>query len=523
MSADPNWPLAFKRFGHGPRPADRGRTGDPREALLAEASKPGAAVLDTPGLLATADYQKLVFADQAEKKRLRDLGAMQLSRSALPSYLPIAIPVDPGAPPVLAGAAPVAAAPMAGGVSMGANAMAGPNAMAPNVMASPAAMASANPMAGPKAPEAPEGKAFRSEALARLEKAATADIGFVERWVAFWSNHFCVSVSKSNLVHVAAGSFEREAIRAHAFGRFSDMLLAVERHPAMIHFLDNQQSIGPDSIAGKRRKVGLNENLAREILELHTMGVGSGYSQGDVTSLARIITGWTSVGPDGKLGDPGTFAFNANAHEPGAQTVLGRVYEQDGEAQGEAALADIAKSPATAQHIAKKLAKAFVSDDPQPALSAKLAAVFQDTGGDLLALAKALIEAPEAWSAPPAKLRNPWEWTVASYRAFAKEPTDPGQTLNALRSLGQPLWQPAGPNGFSDDTAAWLSPEGMKTRLEVAAQFSHQIKDAPKPTDLVDPILGAMASADTRETIARAETPEQAYALLILSPEFMRR
>jgi len=518
MSADANWPLAFKRFGHGPRPTDRGRSGDPREALIAEISRPDAALLDAPGLLSTSDNQKLVFADQAEKKRLRDLGAVQLSRSALPSYLPIAIPVEPGVAPVLAGGAASAAPVMAG------NMMATPNAMAGgNMMSGANAMAAPGAMAPPKAPEAPEGHAYRSEALARLLKATGADMGFAERWVAFWSNHFCVSISKSNLVHVAAGSFEREAIRAHAFGRFADMLRAVEQHPAMLHFLDNQQSIGPDSQAGKRRKVGLNENLAREILELHTMGVGSGYTQTDVTSLARVITGWTTAGPDGKMGVPGTFVFNVNAHQPGAQTVLGKSYAQAGEAQGEAALDDIAGHPATARHIANKLTKAFLSDDPQPQLAAKLAAVFQTTGGDLLALAKALIEAPEAWSAPATKLRNPWEWTVASYRAFAKEPTDPGQALNALRLLGQPLWQPAGPNGFSDDTAAWLSPEGIKTRVEVAALFSRQIKDAPKPTDLVGPILGAAASSDTLESIARAETPEQAYALLILSPEFMRR
>lgn len=514
MSADANWPLALKRFGHGARPVDKARSGDPREALIAEISKPDAALLDAPGLLSTSDNQKLVFADQAEKKRLRDLGAAQLARSALPSYLPIKTPVAP----VLAGGVAGAAPAMAGNMMTAPNAMAG-GAMMPavNAATAPGAMAAA------KASEAPEGRAYRSEALARLAKAVGADIGFAERWVAFWSNHFCVSISKSNLVHVAAGSFEREAIRAHAFGRFADMLRAVEQHPAMLHFLDNQQSIGPDSPAGRRRKVGLNENLAREILELHTMGVGSGYGQTDVTSLARVITGWTSVGPDGKMGVPGTFVFNVNAHEPGAQTILDKSYAQAGEAQGEAALDDIAHYPATARHIANKLAKAFVSDDPQPQLAAKLAAVFQATGGDLLALAKALIEAPEAWSAPATKLRNPWEWTVASYRAFDKVPTDPGQALNALRLLGQPLWQPAGPNGFSDDTAAWLSPEGIKTRVEVAALFSRQIKDARRPADLVDPILGAAASSDTRETIARAETPEQAYALLILSPEFMRR
>ena len=306
-------------------------------------------------------------------------------------------------------------------------------------------------------------------------------------------------------------------------GRFADMLLAVEQHPTMLHFLDNQNSVGADSKAAKNRKAGLNENLAREILELHTVGVGSGYTQTDVTSLARVITGWTSVGAQGKLGEPGTFAFNVNAHEPGPQTVLSRVYAQAGVDQGEAALADIAATPATAQHVARKLARAFVADDPDPKLVAHLAQVFEDSHGDLSTLAKALVTAPEAWAAPPTKIRNPWEWLVASNRAFGQSPSDPGRALNALRLLGQPLWQPAGPNGFSEDTSAWLSPEGLKTRVEVAVQFAKQVKDVPNPNALTDSVLGSAASADTRQTIARAETPEQAYALLILAPEFMRR
>ena len=166
-------------------------------------------------------------------------------------------------------------------------------------------------------------------------------------------------------------------------GRFADMLRAVEQHPAMLNFLDNAQSVGPDSRAGQNRKRGLNENLAREILELHTMGVGSGYSQTDVTRLAQVLTGWTIVGREGKLGEPGAFAFNPNAHEPGAVTLLGRVYGQDGLAQGEAALADIARQGATAAHIARKFARHFVADDPDPALVARLAEVFRGSDGDL--------------------------------------------------------------------------------------------------------------------------------------------
>ena len=191
-------------------------------------------------------------------------------------------------------------------------------------------------------PKPPEQTLFRADAQARLERACAAPIGYVERLVAFWSNHFCVSVAKSNIGRAAAGAFEREAIRPHVLGRFADMLRAVERHPVMLNFLDNAQSIGPNSLAGHNNRAGLNENLARETLELHTMGVGSGYSQTDVTQLARILTGWTLAGREGKLGEPGAFAFNPNAHEPLAQRrLLGRVYAQEGVAQGEAALDDL--------------------------------------------------------------------------------------------------------------------------------------------------------------------------------------
>jgi uncharacterized protein (DUF1800 family) len=253
------------------------------------------------------------------------------------------------------------------------------------------------------------------------------------------------------------------------------------------------------------------------------MGVGSGYSQNDVTGLARILTGWTIVGRDGKLGEAGAFAFNASAHQPGPATVLGRAYGQDGLAQGEAALADIARQSATAEHIARKFARHFVADAPDPALIGRLAKVFGDSDGDLGALAQALIKDEAAWRAPATKIRNPWEIVVAAARAFNHPQGDPGPALNALNLLGMPLWQPGGPNGFSDATSAWVSPEGMTMRLELAAQLARATRDAPDPAALVEEILGPGVSAPTREAVARAESREQAYALLIMSPEFQRR
>ena len=306
-------------------------------------------------------------------------------------------------------------------------------------------------------------------------------------------------------------------------GHFGDMLKAVEQHPAMLFFLDNQQSIGPNSKAGQRSKRGLNENLAREIMELHTLGVGSGYTQADVTTLARILTGWTYAGRAGRLGEPGSFVFNVNAHEPGTQTLLGRSYPESGLAQGEAALGDIARHPATAKFIATKFARHFVADDPPPALVVRLNDVFRKTDGDLKALALALVDSDEAWQAPMTKIRSPYEYLIAIGRLMARIPEDPGRYLNGLNILGQPLWTPAGPNGFADTNAAWAAPEEMKLRLDIAAQVASRIGDSLDARDLLDIAMSDAASQDTRQTIARAETRQQAFALLLMSPEFQRR
>ncbi len=301
------------------------------------------------------------------------------------------------------------------------------------------------------------------------------------------------------------------------------MLKAVEQHPAMLFFLDNQQSLGPDSRAGQNRKRGLNENLAREIMELHTLGVGGGYTQDDVTSLARIITGWTFAGRQGRLGTPGTFVFNANAHQPGPQHLLGRTYADTGVAQGEAALADIARHPSTAKFIATKFARHFVADEPPPALVARLQEVFRKSDGDLAALATTLLDSDEAWQAPQTKIRSPYEFLVATGRLLAPVPEDPGRYLGGLNLLGQPLWSPAGPNGFPDTNAAWAAPEGMKLRLDIAAQVSSRLADTVDPRNLLELVAADAASPETRRTIERAESRQQALALLLMSPEFQRR
>ena len=317
------------------------------------------------------------------------------------------------------------------------------------------------------------------------------------------------------------GAYEREAIRPHVLGKFSDMLLAVETHPAMLLYLDNARSIGPDSIAGIRRGKGLNENLAREIMELHTLGVRTGYTQTDVTNFAKVITGWTVRPPKQDPVHGGEFWFNERMHEPGSQNVIGKTYTKDGFAQGRDVLEALAHHPATAKHIATKLATHFVADVPPQSLVDKLAKRFRDTGGDLLQVTKTLVTAPESWQTRD-KLKKPGEWTVAAMRASGLALQDVRRVVNAQNMLGEPLWRPPAPKGFSDDSAAWL--DGMAQRLDIANQVGRIAGNAgQEPDAMVDVALGPLASRDTRETIKRAASRPQALALLLMAPEFQRR
>jgi uncharacterized protein (DUF1800 family) len=495
--------VALNRFGLGARGGASGdfvnAASDPRGFVKAELDRPNGMLLEVPGLQSTPALAQAVFAYQFQIVQARNGAAKS------------------GAPKTEADPVANRATDIAG------------KAAAMEATDANAAMAPAQTMQ-PDAPKpAPQPaniiqKTYRAEALARLQRAVAVDCGFVERLVVFWSNHFCISANKGGLARMWAGSFEREAIRPYVLGRFGDMLKAVEQHPAMLFFLDNQQSQGPESRAGQNRKRGLNENLAREIMELHTLGVGGGYSQDDVTSLARIITGWTYAARLGQLGVPGTFAFNANAHQPGAQRLLGKTYENTGVAQGEAALADLARHPSTAKFIATKFARHFVADDPSPALVARLRDVFGKSDGDLKALALALLDSDEAWQTPMTKVRSPYEFLVATGRLLGRAvPEDPSRYLGGLNLLGQPLWSPAGPNGFPDSNAAWAAPEGMKLRLDISAQVASRVAENVDPRELLELVAADAASTETRRTIERAESRQQALALLLMSPEFQRR
>src|SRR6516162_6378011 len=369
---------------------------------------------------------------------------------------------------------------------------------------------------GPGVPQ----QIYLAEAKARIHAALGAEIGFLERLVWFWSNHFCVSADKGNVRQIC-GAYEREVIRAHVLGRFGDMLLAAESHPAMLIYLDNARSIGPDSIAGLRQKRGLNENLAREILELHTLGVRTVYTQEDVTRFANVITGWTFV-PFRQ--DPlrgGEFEFNPRMHQPGEQTVIGRSYPDAGLQQGRAVLAALARHPATANHVAAKLARHFVADEPPPALVERLAKRFLATQGDLKEMAKALVAAPEAWEAPRAKLKRPGEWVVGILRAAGVTPPDIGPVMQAHNLLGEPLWRPPAPNGFADESAPWL--DGLTQRLDIANQFARRLGAEADPRDVFEQALAPLASSETRQAILRAESRPQALALLFMASEFQRR
>jgi uncharacterized protein (DUF1800 family) len=375
--------------------------------------------------------------------------------------------------------------------------------------------------------------AFREEAGARLARAVSTDQPFLERLVLFWSNHFCVSAAKGPAVRALAGAFEREAIRPHVLGRFADMLKAVVQHPAMLIYLDNAQSIGPNSRAGQNRGRGLNENLAREILELHTLGVNGGYTQADVTSFARVLTGWTVANPEmaermGLKGRPdiapGRFVFTPVRHEPGPQTVLGKRYEDRGQETGEAVLADLARHPATAKYIATKLASHFVSQAPPPALIVRLALVFTRTGGDLTAMARTLAEASEAWEAPPRKVVPPYDFMVSMIRAFGlDEKQRLPMVLRLSAAIGQPLWAPPSPKGWPDEDDAWMGPSAVRERLRIAERAAREIDRSHDPRALAADLLSGILSEATRLAIERTEAREQGLELLIMSPEFLRR
>jgi uncharacterized protein (DUF1800 family) len=381
---------------------------------------------------------------------------------------------------------------------------------------------------------------YLSAVNARLSSALETPAPFVERLVHFWSNHFAISVEKPAVLQLA-GAYEVDAIRPHVLGRFDQLLLAAVRHPAMLVYLDQAQSVGPDSLAAQRaadrdpqRRRGLNENLAREVLELHTLGARGGYSQADVTEFARALTGWSLAGAAGDrrgaggLDDaetqPDGFRFRPALHEPGTRTVLGRTHADEGEAQAVAILRDVAVAPATARHIAMKLARHFVADEPPPALVDRLTVAFQSSDGDLPTVYRALIAAPEAWNGGPGKFKTPWDWTLSSLRALGHRELKSTQGAPMLTQLGQPVWRPGSPAGYDDIAASWAAPDALVRRVALAQRFAAQSGGGVDARALAPRLLpGDALSAGTASALARAESGSTAVALLLVSPEFLRR
>lgn len=374
---------------------------------------------------------------------------------------------------------------------------------------------------------------YLDQVAARYQVAVTSDAPFRERLVHFWTNHFAVSSDKI-IVLPLVGTLENEAIRPHLAGSFADMLLAVEAHPAMILYLDNEASIGPDSPLAQRaarrprngkRKLDINENLAREIMELHTLGVNGGYSQSDVTSFARVLTGWSLGGARGALaeGTPGTFEFRENMHEPGAQVVLGKRYAEAGVDQPRAVLKDFARHPATATHIATKLVRHFVADDPPPDAVERVAKAFRDTDGHLPAVYEAVLDLPQAWQALPVKFKTPHEYVISTFRCVGFVPDKPQQILAPFQLLGQRPYTPGSPAGWPDTAAQWDGPDALLKRIEWSTQIGERVRSRVKPLDVADQSLGGALSERTRTAIARAASAAQGLTLLLVSPEFMRR
>lgn len=474
--------VALQRFGLGARPGDLDAIKtDPRGAVLAEIA-PRKALIDDPSLPDTISALETIRTIQMDRKAAKQAAPAASDTSSAPAMA--------DADPAMMDATP------------------GKPGKKKRKQADPTGDKPGNPIA--------------LELGARLAQAAAAQVGFAERWAMFWANHFAVEADSNQLVRWTAGPYDREAIRPHVFGRFVDLLFAATQHPAMLRYLNNATSVGPDSKAGLKQGKGLNENHARELMELHTIGVDGGYTQADVTSFAKVLTGWTfGQNPDQEQRF-GRFFFNGNAHEPGAQTVLGQVYDQKGVQQGDAVLDMLAAHHATATHIATQLVRAFVADTPPPDLVAAVAKTFTDTGGDLASVAKTLVGADAAWTAPMQKLRLPQEYLLAASRALNVTPK-PQQLVKALDTLGQPLFNPPSPEGFHDDAATWLAPDAMTNRLDIAQNFAQQADSSADARLVADAILGDAQSPATREAIARAEGPVQGLSILLMSPEFQRR
>lgn len=360
-----------------------------------------------------------------------------------------------------------------------------------------------------------------------LAHRVTSEAPFAERLVTFWSNHLCISTDK-RIVALLAGPYEQEVIRPSVFGRFEDMVLASARHPAMLLYLDNAQSVGPESRAARRpardgSDRGLNENYARELLELHTIGVNGGYDQDDVRELAHILTGWSvqGIGPLSN-GEEIAFAFRRRLHGSSSRTVLGEEYERGGEAQGEDAIRALCRHPSTARFVSSKLVRHFVSDEPDPAAVQEIEAVFLDSEGDLLEVSKALVGLDAAWAPENTKYRTPQDWLVAALRALDAEGLDRQGAL-VLNALRQPLWGPPSPKGYSDVTRDWADPDGLMNRAELAQSIADRLGQNVDPRALLEVVENEPTGTLSQLLNDTSISDHERIALALAAPAFQWR
>ena len=401
-------------------------------------------------------------------------------------------------------------------------------------------------------PFEPLRRAVQDDLRARLATASTSTRPLAERLVLFWANHFTVSLLK-NSTRGLVGAFEREAIRPHINGRFETLLQAAVTHPAMLRYLDNELSAGPDSMVVRRQQrraraegmgadgrgpriSGLNENLAREVLELHALGVAGGgaayggwggYTQTDVTAFAAVLTGWRVPvrdllsGPESPA-QPAT-RFEPAFHQPGPKTVLGQRYAEGPEALA-AVLRDLARHPSTARFVCTKLARHFVADEPPPALVARLVQSWQRSDGQLGEVMRTLVQAPEAWLPQPAKLKTPEEFVISSTRllGLGERPFDRVPD-GGTTAMGQRVQAAPSPAGWPDRAEEWLGPEAVWKRVEWATRVADRLGRQVDARRLAAASLGPLLQPDTARQIERAADGPQALALLLLAPEFQRR
>ena len=377
-------------------------------------------------------------------------------------------------------------------------------------------------VAARRAARAPLREEVQTEILARTQLGATTPAGFRERWALFWANHFTVSSNKFAAAALV-GPFEREAIRPHVFGRFEDLLVASSMHPGMLLYLDQAQSIGPDSLGGRRRQAGLNENLGREILELHTVGADAGYTQADVTEFARALTGWSVTRQNEQGVAEGAFYWRPQIHEPGQRTVMGQRYADEGYGQARRILTTLAAHPKTAQRLSRKIAVHFVADDPPPELVEALNRTWTSTHGDLAQVAKTLIQSPHAWAPAQAKFKTPNEFVLSAWRAANASPQAPQDVVGPLTQFGQRPFAAPQPNGWSEEAGYWASGAAMVRRLGWSSQFAAQHAPTDAPVQMADAALGARTTPALKTALERSESRNEAFALLLMSPEFQRR